>query len=478
MTEALTLAIIEDEEAHFSLMERSIAKALSKTSIYHFREAKSFLERIDTIKPTVIITDYLLPGMNGIEFLEVFYQKHIETPVIMVTGQGDENIAVQAMKLGAKDYLVKSGNFFTLLPSIIEKVVYEKKLRDDLRETEAKYRLVVENAHEGILVLQDGMINFSNPRMTILLGYAPEEQLSGFFHDFVHPEDRDIFTKQNSLRQTGTAPSNVYDFRIINESGSIRWLRNSEVSVHWENRPASLHFLTDITDQKKSNEQIQALRQKLMGYQENKRHMISRELHDSIAQDLSLLKIGWETLFDKPDITLDEVKQNVSAFSADLKDIINNVRELSYLLSPSGLEHLGLVQSISRYGEEVAEKTKLQVKVTSAGMDAITLDYNTKINLYRIAQEGINNIRQHADATQATIHIVSAYPNILLTIEDDGKGFDIHKQLDCVDDEKKMGLQSMRERALLLGGNMEIQSYPGQGTKITARIPFKEKRND
>ena len=106
--EKLTVMIMEDEEAHFSLMKRAIARKFPYASVYHFQEAKTCLERLDEINPTVIITDYLMPGMNGIEFLEVLNQTDIDIPVIMITGQGNENVAVRAIKSGAKDYLVKS----------------------------------------------------------------------------------------------------------------------------------------------------------------------------------------------------------------------------------------------------------------------------------------------------------------------------------------------------------------------------------
>ena len=119
------MVIIEDEEAHFSLMKRAIAREFSSASVVHFLDATTCLERLDQINPTVIITDYLMPGMNGIEFLEVLNQQNIDAPVIMITGQGDENIAVRAIKSGAKDYLVKSGDFFTLLPGVIERAVRE-----------------------------------------------------------------------------------------------------------------------------------------------------------------------------------------------------------------------------------------------------------------------------------------------------------------------------------------------------------------
>ena len=471
--ETLTFVILEDEEAHFSLMKRAIAKDLPHAAVYHFQDPMTCLKRLNEIAPTAIITDYLMPGLNGIEFLETLNQQQTDIPVIMVTGQGDENIAVRAMKLGAKDYLVKSENFFTLLPSVLEKVVREKKIKDALREVEEKYRLVVENAEEGIVVLQDGILKFYNPKTTEILGCTAEELSFKLFIDFVHPDDKEMVIQRHQKKLSGKKKPEVYDFRVVDKDGNIKWLRNNVVVIDWENEPATLKFLTDITDRKWADEHIRTLTQELMKYQENERHMISRELHDSIAQDLSSLKIGCDTLFDHQPAIPDNLRQKASEFSQILHKIITNVRDLSYLLRPPGLNQLGLVQSISQYCEDFSEKSGLNVDFTFAGMDALKLDNTTNINIYRLVQEGLNNIRKHADTLQATIKLISAYPNIILTIEDDGRGFDIEERL--ATHKKRMGLQSMQERAMLLGGKIAIQSQPGKGTKIVVKVPCTNK---
>jgi signal transduction histidine kinase len=140
MTESLTIAIIEDEPAHYRLMERAILKEFPTASLRHFPEAGRCLEALVESPPDVIITDYLTPGMNGIEFLRALNKMETTVPVIMITGQGNEAIAVTAMKLGAKDYLVKTGSFFTLLPSVIARVTRERNLAESLRESERRRR--------------------------------------------------------------------------------------------------------------------------------------------------------------------------------------------------------------------------------------------------------------------------------------------------------------------------------------------------
>jgi len=111
-------------------------------------------------------------------------------------------------------------------------------------------------------------------------------------------------------------------------------------------------------------------------------------------------------------------------------------------------------------------------------MDTLNLNFDTKINLYRIIQEALNNINKHADADHSMIRLVAAWPNIILRIEDDGSGFDKELRMKTAIVEKRMGIRSIKERAALLGGKMAIQSRPMQGTKIFIKIPCKEEKND
>jgi len=108
----------------------------------------------------------------------------------------------------------------------------------------------------------------------------------------------------------------------------------------------------------------------------------------------------------------------------------------------------------------------------------LRLDFDTEMNLYRLIQEGLNNIRKHAAAGQATVKLVGAYLNIILRIEDDGKGFDAEERARKAGSEKRMGLRSMTERVRLIQGEIAIQSQPMKGTQIFIKFPYQEKKHD
>ena len=131
----MAILIIEDEEAHFQLMKRAIEKELPRASVHHLDNAAACFDELDGIRPDIIIVDYLMPGMNGIEFLTALRQMDRSVPVVMTTGQGDERIAVQAMKAGAYDYLTKDphGHYLKTLPVTVHNAISRERAEQELR---------------------------------------------------------------------------------------------------------------------------------------------------------------------------------------------------------------------------------------------------------------------------------------------------------------------------------------------------------
>jgi len=174
----LKLVVIEDNDAHFHLIQRAIIKAYPDVLIHYFQEAYGCLERLDDINPDLIMVDYLLPGMNGIEFLETLNRGKKEIPVIMITGQGDENVAIRAMKLGAWDYLVKSGDFFTLIPGVIGKVIREWKLKESLKGSQRRFREIFSQSPIGIAVYdQNSLLVEANRSCMDIFGVSDPDHM-------------------------------------------------------------------------------------------------------------------------------------------------------------------------------------------------------------------------------------------------------------------------------------------------------------
>ena len=228
-------------------------------------------------------------------------------------------------------------------------------------------------------------------------------------------------------------------------------------------------------NRKRTEEHARILSQELLKTQEIERKRLSCDLHDNLAQDLAALKMGLHIfLDDQPGIPV-EKRRRASELSGMVQRSIMAVRNIAHGLYPAGLEQLGLVRTVRRYCEDFSKRTGHEVDFASVGLEAIELDFDTKIVLYRLIQESLNNIQKHADATRVTIKLAASFPHIMLRIEDDGKGFYVEERLDAALRERRMGLWSMRQRVAHLRGELEIESRPKQGTRIQVRVPYMEK---
>jgi signal transduction histidine kinase len=237
---------------------------------------------------------------------------------------------------------------------------------------------------------------------------------------------------------------------------------------------AAANILGHAIVRQKAEHQIHTLTRELLKAQDEERKKISNYLHDYVAQDLSTLRIGCQTLLvDHKDIS-SSIKLKTAEMAEVLQRSIATIRDLAYDLRPPGLDQLGLISAIYMLCEDFSKKTDLKVDFNSAGIEKLNLDMDTEINLYRLIQEGLNNIRKHADATIVSIRLVSSFPKIILRLQDNGKGFNVEERMAAAINEKRMGLRSMQERVNLLEGQMNVQSFLSKGTKISIEIPLKD----
>ena len=138
----------------------------------------------------------------------------------------------------------------------VEDITKRKQVEDALKTSEEKYRLLFENANESILVAQDGIIKFVNPKFMKVMGYSEMELKSRRFEEFIHPDDEEMVVNNHLRRLRGENAPQLYAFRIIDREGSVKWLEISAVLIEWEGKPATLNFLSDITERKLAEEKI------------------------------------------------------------------------------------------------------------------------------------------------------------------------------------------------------------------------------
>ena len=136
-------------------------------------------------------------------------------------------------------------------------ITERKQAEEALRESEASYRALFENANEAIFVAQGGKLVFFNPRTVMMSGYSAEELWSRPYIEFIHPDDRDVVIDRQVRRRKGEELSPIYEVRIIHKDGNVRWVELNVVTINWKGRPATLNFQSDITERKQAGELIQ-----------------------------------------------------------------------------------------------------------------------------------------------------------------------------------------------------------------------------
>jgi len=365
--------------------------------------------------------------------------------------------------------------------AIIRDITERRQAEDALRESEAQKSAILDASVDRIrYVDKDMKIIWANRTTATVLGVSPEKLVGRTCHEiFVGRDTPCEGCPTVRARETGQIEGAViYHHDIKGFEGESYW---ENYSVPLKNKSGEIVSLIqigrNITNRKLAEERIHILSQQLLKAQENERQRISRYLHDHVGQELSIISIGCETLFDDYPDAPPEKREKLSELSEIIQGTITSVRGLAYDLRPPGLDQLGLVQAVFRYCEDFSENTGVSLDFQAAGMDSLSVDPDIEINLYRLVQEGLNNIKKHAEADHVIIRLVASFPNIILRIEDDGKGFDVEGRLLRASKEKRMGLGSMEERVSLLNGKLRIKSRLKEGTKIFIEIPFKEKKS-
>lgn len=377
----------------------------------------------------------------------------------------------------------KSGNPEKIIGSL-RNITKRKRMESVLRESEAQMTAILEASIDRIrYVDKDMKVLWANKAAASGLEKMSAEELKGrtCYEVFIGRHTPCEGCPTVKAMETGQIQRAVMrQARVKGIDGESYWdaycvpIRNNAGEVQ-----SYLQVSRNITDRKEAEEEIHRLSQELIRAQENERRRISRELHDRVAQDLSTAKIlADRILLSHKEARPTEVRREISNISRAIQGVIHAVRNLAYDLRPPVLDDMGLVQTIFQYCEEFSERTGLNIEFSSAGLESAELDSDTEINVYRLIQEGLNNVQKHAEARRVMVKLVRAFPNIILRIEDDGKGFDVHARRTGSPNEKRMGLQSMEERVNLLQGKMAIQSRPMQGTKIIIRIPSREAKSD
>ncbi|MEN9936752.1 MAG: hypothetical protein RLZZ387_3331 [Chloroflexota bacterium] len=228
----------------------------------------------------------------------------------------------------------------------------------------------------------------------------------------------------------------------------------------------------DITTEKAAEEalhayahQMQALSMRLVQAQEAERRALAHELHDEIGQQLTGLNMVLEASTAE---TPDQIRARLRSAQQVVIELTGQVRQLSLDLRPSMLDDLGLLPTLQWFVRRYSEQTRIAVDFKHHGLKD-QISPHVAIVVYRLVQEGLTNVARHAQASAAMVQVWLSQGQLAIVIEDEGCGFDATSALHA---QRSVGLAGMRERVALLGGQLSIDSAPGEGTRLFVTLPL------
>jgi PAS domain S-box-containing protein len=344
----------------------------------------------------------------------------------------------------------------------IELKSLRKKAKSELAESEEKFRTLVEQSMVGVYILQDEKFVYVNPGFEKIAGYPKDELIGNMsFEDLIHENDIETIRENYDSGVSGEKITAEYMLRLIHGSGTVKHIEIILSTIFFKNKPAIIGTAVDITDRIEEDKRIE---QAIIDAQEKERLQIGMELHDNVKQILGAsimqLDILKHHLNDEPAAfeMIDTLKKyNIEA--------VNELRRLSHQLAPSLDIYQTLEDKITLLAANMNIGNKLTIQIA---VDAATGSLSNKVQLafYRIIQEQLNNIVKYAKAVQVKITVKPAGQNILLSVSDDGQGFDTTIKKEGI------GLENIRRRAGLLDGKAKIESAPGKGCTVFVEIPF------
>jgi two-component system sensor histidine kinase UhpB len=483
--EELDILIVEDNPADLFLLKRMLKSSrlgiASLHAVSRMEEAKELLTRQ---KFHLVLLDLTLPDSYGIQSYLSIKWTNKNLPVIILTGMDDRALALDAIKQGAMDYLVKGEYIETTLIRSIQYSFERVQNIEALKESNERFNMAVKATNDVIwdFNFKTGQVFFEGDTFKRLFGYdlVNSSVHRSVWESWIHKEDRATIIKNiDQLPKkinpvNGTGQYQEYRFRMQKTDGSYAFVYSKGYILYngGELPIRMIGAMQDITEKVKLEEELakqQQLKQQeitaaVLTAQERERTMLGEELHDNINQILTGVTLFMGIAInnrDKRDELLVKCKENLAHATLE-------IRKLSRSLILPGLKGQHLVESMRELIRDTRIASTLEIKFHHEAVDETILTDDQKITIYRIAQEQLNNILKHAEASSVEIMLEVDEEEIVLNITDDGKGFD------PAEERHGVGIRNITSRAELYNGKVEIETAPGIGCSLKVRMNIKK----
>lgn len=364
--------------------------------------------------------------------------------------------------------------------AVNEDITAQRQAQEELRLSKELFQTTFDAAAVGLALYDlDGRYRLINPALCATLGYSEEELRARSLADLTLADDLPRVMAANQRLLSGESRVYQLETQACHKQGQTLWVLLSVTLVHdAQGAPASfIGQITDITPRKQMEEELLRSRQQLRELaayrervREDERKRIAREVHDELGQQLTALRMRLSLLARPP--------RDAAALAAQLTDMrllldrmVGMVRHVASNLRPATLD-LGLAPALEWLAQDFERHSGIRcrcrlVTADDAAADTLALDDSRATALFRIVQEALTNVARHAEADEVNISLKAREDGISLRVSDNGRGFDPAR----VDTRRSLGLLGMRERMLILHGELQIHSAAGEGTTVAVELP-------
>jgi signal transduction histidine kinase len=231
----------------------------------------------------------------------------------------------------------------------------------------------------------------------------------------------------------------------------------------------------EFLDRQRAEEERIGLLRRIVTTQEEERSRIARDMHDQLGQQITALRLKIATIAEDASIG-PRLAREIEGLQESAARLDSEIGFLAWELRPAALDDLGFVAAIKVFVAEWSRHYQIPAELHVGNVEGKLLTPEVETNLYRITQEALNNVYKHSDAKNVNVVVERRKREMLLIIEDNGRGFEPSENRTNKESGSGLGVVGMRERAAIVGGTLEIESAPGKGTTIFARVPLKETR--
>jgi two-component system sensor histidine kinase UhpB len=469
ITKPLNLLVIEDNDGDFVLFTAYLQQ--TNLTIHELYRATA-LSRIPQGTFDIVFLDLSLPDSGGVESFTYLNQLLPEVPIVVLTGNNNEALAMECIRLGAQDYLVKDDLNEKLLEKSIHYSIERKKNLEKIRNTNRQYELISSITNDVIWSLDLDSKEITTNR-EIFFGYkeGATKHSIDWCIEKIHPEDRKrvIGAIQRVLKKEATSMQEEYRVRCADGEYCHVFTRARLLPEDKSESSLLIGAMMDITASKKLQEdlvrtQLEAQKQiaeaSLLA-QEKLMEELGKELHDNINQILASVKLYLETAQRDEDLR----EMLIAKGRENTMYALDEIRKLSHSLMSPAFENYGLKDAVRTLVDELNLTGLFSISLLMDDWNESALDNRKKTMLYRIIQEQVNNIIKYAKATEIKIALEWCGSAVKLMIADNGIGFETSTK------SKGIGLRNIESRVSYYSGKMQLLSAPGKGTSLEVYLP-------